>query len=369
MKNTTKIGVPVIIVILVISSGVFYLLFLNSKTEIQNHNRNTNEFTPYTWKYSTPGEQGFNTSKLNSLTEYVTNGYPQTTSVLVIRNGYIVYEHYFSGDDNTSLHHVFSVTKSVTSILIGILLDKGFLTDINQKILDFFPNRTFQNVNAEKKDITIYNLLTMTSGIQWDELSISYNDPLNSFTIMSNTPDWTQYYLDLPMAYNPGVHYEYSTGSSQVLSAIIQKVTNMTTFNFATKYLFNPLGINSSEIDWLSDNSGVTRGGVGLYLTTKDMAKIGYLFLNNGTWNKNQIVSKNWVINSTTNHSPSPNNPYGYQWRIHFNGFSALGYGSQRIYVVPQENLIFVMTAFLFGNDISPGNILVNSIVIPAIIN
>ena len=365
-QKINKIGIPVIVIILFISSGMIYFISYNHNPETENNA--TNEFTPYNWNYSDPEDQGFNASKLNSLTYFVNSVYPQTTSVLVLRNGYIVYEHYFSGD-NTSLHHVFSVTKSVTSILIGIAINKGFLKDINQKVLDIFPERKFQNVNAQKNNITISNLLTMTSGIQWDELSISYDDPQNSYILMSNKPDWAQFYLDLPMAYNPGEHYTYSTGSSQVFSAIIQKVTNMTTFSFATKYLLNPLGINSSSIQWLSDNSSVTRGGVGLYLTPKDMAKIGYLYLNNGTWNGNKIVPKNWVIESTTNHSPSPNNPYGYQWRIHFNGYSALGYGSQRIYIVPEKNLIFVMTALLYGNDIIPANEMVNSIIIPAIIN
>ena len=366
MKQSKLIGLAFAIIVFSSALGIIvYFDPFQSSTPKKNPDVDY-DFTPYQWNYSNPEDEGFDPQTFKTLDNYITNGLKGTKSVVVIRNGNIVFEKYYSGT-NTTLHHLFSVTKSITSILVGIAIDKGYIKSINDTVLSFFPNKTFKNVDERKEKMTIFHLLTMTHGVQWEELIYPYGDPRNSFTQMYAQSDWVQWFLDLPMEHEPGTYFEYSTGASHVLSAIIQQATGMKTNKFAEKYLFNPLGINSSEIIWLSDRSGIYEGGRGLYLTTLDMAKIGLLYLNNGRWGDKQIVSKEWVEDSTKNHSPSPNDFYGYQWRIHYNGYSALGYKGQRIYNVPSYNLSFIMTANL--NNVYAADPLVNNILIPGIIS
>ncbi|MHA2278106.1 MAG: serine hydrolase domain-containing protein, partial [Candidatus Kariarchaeaceae archaeon] len=238
-----------------------------------------NNFTAYEWDYSTPWEQGFSNTTFTNMEIFVPDG---TKSIIVVRNGHIVYEKYYSGSNDTQ-HHIYSVTKSIVSILIGIAIDYGFINSTNDKVMDFFPNKTIENVDDRKERMTLYHLLTMTHGIDWEELAYPYGDSRNSFSQMWPHSDWTSYFLDLPMIHEPGTQFEYSTAASHTLSAIIEQSTGMKTNVFAEKYLFNPLGIKTSDITWLTDGSGTYEGGRGLHIITKDMAKIGHLYLENGS--------------------------------------------------------------------------------------
>jgi CubicO group peptidase (beta-lactamase class C family) len=216
----------------------------------------------------------------------------------------------------------------------------GYISDVNATLLSFFPNRTIANRDSRKEAITLEHLLTMTAGFVWDE------NTNNSWVEMQQSGDWVQHMLDLPMRSTPGTEWEYSTGVSHLLSAIIQETTGNTTEEFAEQYLFGPLNITRHP--WGRDPQDINIGGTDLSLTPRSMAKFGFLFLHNGSWEGQQVVPKNWVLQST-----SPLNEgdqvthYGYQWWVHpaYGLFVAQGYHTQLIYVIPSTNTVVVFTA------------------------
>ncbi|MFW9906171.1 MAG: serine hydrolase domain-containing protein [Candidatus Thorarchaeota archaeon] len=284
-------------------------------------------------------------------------------SILIIRNGYLIHETYFSSfaNANTSIN-IYSCTKSVTSSLIGIAIDKGYIGGVEDLVLDYFPNRTIANLNTWKKTMTIENLLMMKSGFEWDEND--YSRPDNDYTLMYASPNPVQYVLDKPMATTPGSTWVYNTGCSHLLSAIIDNTTGMGTQDFAQTYLFNPLGINLPQ--WAIDEQNVPYGGSNLRLTPRQMAKFGFLFLNNGSWDNQQLIPQEWVTTSTQ--SSDITWWYAYQWwnEPHRNTFSARGYKGQQIVVIPDYNMIVVFTANtnLIGNLYDT---IIDNFIIPAI--
>jgi len=180
-------------------------------------------------------------------------------ALLIIRNGYIVTEAYFSPYKQQRKHNIYSCTKSFTSALIGIAIDQGCIDSLDHKVLDFFPDHTFENDDSRKQAMTLGHLLTMRSGLDWPESSVSYSSSQNILMQMLWRPDWVQLVLDRPMAAEPGTTFNYNTGVSHLLSAILQEATGMSTFSFAREYLFEPLDI--SHVYWESGPQGVTFGG------------------------------------------------------------------------------------------------------------
>ncbi|TET09807.1 MAG: class C beta-lactamase-related serine hydrolase, partial [Candidatus Thorarchaeota archaeon] len=266
------------------------------------------------WATAIPEEQGMDSTELSDVYTHVRNSDAQIRSLLVVRHGYLVAEEYFTPQlyDINNTHIVFSVTKSVVSCLIGIAIDQGFIDNTSQLLLDFFPDRTISNLGVWKEAITLEDVLRMRSGFRWDE--DNYED-YNDFFAMRNSDDWAQYVLDRPMDYEPGSTFYYNSGNSHLLATIINVTTGMTPLAFADQYLFGPLGI--TRRGWLTDPHGVNFGGSNLALTPRDLAKFGLLFINNGTWDGQQIVSSDWVNRS--NHGPAtpyPQTSYGYQWWI-----------------------------------------------------
>ncbi len=297
------------------------------------------------WAISSPEEQGMNSTLLDQVYDHVRESEASIRSLLVIRHGYLIAEEYFLPQvyDVNTTHIVFSVTKSVVSCLIGIAIDKGFIDNTSQPLLDFFPDRTIANPSAWKENITLEDVLRMRSGFEWDEDGY---DTYNDYFGMKDSADWTQYVLDKPMEYEPGTHFYYNSGNSHLLATIINVTTGMTPLAFADQYLFGPLGITSRG--WLPDPHGVSFGGSDLALRPRDMAKIGLLYINNGTWDTQQIVSSDWV--NSSNHGPSTpygGTSYGYQWWIndYQNWYSARGYNGQLIYVVPEHDVVVVFSS------------------------
>jgi CubicO group peptidase (beta-lactamase class C family) len=231
----------------------------------------------------------------------------------------------------------------VVSTLIGIAIDKGFIDNTSQLLLDFFPGRTVANLSMWKEAITLEDVLRMRSGFEWDEDGYeTYND----FFKMENSPDWVQYVLDRPMAYEPGSTFYYNSGNSHLLAAIINETTGMTPLAFADQYLFGPLGIN--ERYWMTDAQGIHFGGSNLALRPRDMAKLGLLFVNNGTWENQQIVSADWVNRSSYGpQTPYSQISYGYQWWIDDDDgwYSARGYVGQFIYVIEEHDIVVVFSS------------------------
>ncbi|MHA2203465.1 MAG: serine hydrolase domain-containing protein [Candidatus Hodarchaeales archaeon] len=335
------------------------------------------------WRVSTPEAQGIDSTNLDKMYPTIIKNDVGIDSILIIKNGYLVYEKYFDYYNYTNIHHMFSVTKTISGILAGIANTTGFITNLDQPVLEIFANRTFANVDARKQALTIRHLLKMQSGIQWNSEIVPYfsgqvdkhdYDLLSNHTDdISNWPlswpfnpgvnwhqmilssDWVQFVLDQPMVAYPGTSFYYSSGDSHLLSAIIQKKTGMNTEDFARQYLFDPLNI--TEYVWWKDSMGKTMGAFGLWLQPIDMAKIGYLYLNNGTWNGTPIVPKEWIEISTVGDNVTKE--YGYQWRIKPSEdyYYAQGLGGQYILVMPDKSLVIVITASEFNQEFGPMNI------------
>ena len=307
------------------------------------------------WTSTTPEEQGMDSTILADMMQFIEDSGAPIHGLVVTRNGYIVEEDYWSYYSETSTHHIFSCTKSFTSTLIGIAIKEGFINNVSQKVLDFFPEMTIENVDARKEAMTLEHVLTMTTGLDWNEHNNSYVDSTNMYNQMFDSPNPIQFFLDLPTAFEPGTHWEYTTGASHLLSAIIQQTTNVTTQEFAEEYLFDPL--NMTIGGWNVDPQGINNGGTQLYVSPRTMAKLGLLYLNNGTWNGQEILSEEYVTQaSAPQASIATDFDYGYQWWIDtpLDVFSARGTEGQYIFVAPEFNIAVAITqgADDYGEDI-----------------
>ena len=304
------------------------------------------------WQTSTPENLGMDSESLVELLSFYRENKINIHSMLIIRNGTIALDAcFYPFPQGGTVHDVASVTKSITSVLIGIAIDQGFIESVEQPLLSYFPERTIANLDANKEKITIENLLTMTSGF-----SCGYQPGEKEHSEMFTSEDWVQYVLDLPMARGPGQEYAYCSGNSHLLSAILTEATGMSMLDFAQKHLFTPLGID--EVIWPPDPQGITRGWGDIHLHPRDLAKIGFLYLNNGLWEGKQLLNAAWVEKSTqpqvdravkTNTFVRPGRDYGYAWHLVSEGpfsgmYYAAGRGGQSLRVLPDANIVTVIT-------------------------
>jgi CubicO group peptidase (beta-lactamase class C family) len=322
--------------------------------------------TPIPWptEGSTPEQQGMDSELLVGMFDYIEQQKVNVHSVLVVRHGYVVVEAYSPPYGRNIRHGTASCGKGITSALVGIAIREGYIDGVDQKVLDFFPTHSAAQSDPLKQSMTVEHLLTMTSGIDWPESSASYSSSRNIMNQMMRSQDWVRFVLDRPMAAQPGAVFNYSSGVSHLLSAIIQEATGTRTLSFARTHLFEPLGI--TRVYWPSDPHGIAFGAGGLWMTARDMAKIGQLYLQGGVWDGKQIVPAEWVEASIAQqvnaHGPAPY--YGYQWWVRSNGtFAAHGYRGQRIFVVPDLEMVVVFTGDISGN--APSAILA-SFIVPA---
>lgn len=303
---------------------------------------------------------------LAMMKEVETKGY-NIQSVTIVRNGRIVLDAYIYPFEKGKNHEMYSATKSVTSALIGIAIDKGYIKDVNQTITQLFPAKKISNLDELKKSLTLKDLLMMASGLDCNDGSANQ---WAGTVAMRKSNDWTQYTLNLPMAEAPGGHFHYCNGVSHLLSAIIHNSTGMQPLDFAKKHLFDPLGIK--DIKWIESPEGIVSGFSGLGLQPQDMAKIGLLYLNKGKWENKQIISAEWIEESTRPYFDAKWNgvEYGYQWWINPAGYySAVGMFGQAIYVVPDKNLVAVVTGDIEGKDMYISGTLIERYILPAIVS
>jgi CubicO group peptidase (beta-lactamase class C family) len=308
------------------------------------------------WRTASPEKQGIDSNQLSKIDTIIQNEMKSLSSLLIVRNGYIVYEKYYTGDE-TKLRSIRSVTKVITSSVIGIILDQGSLKSIDQKIFTFLPELLSETTDLRAKDITIRHLLTMTAGFGPNDTGLTN---VNQIKLM----------LSLPLKSKPGKEFAYNSTCSNLESMIISSITSQTASEIAKKHIFDPLGITNFRWD---DADGYTVGGKGLALTTRDMAKIGYLYLKDGRWGKQQILPADWIIESTNIHVDLPDSKlygfsdYGFHWSIHSaNGhfaYFAWGSGGQHIYVVPDSSLIVVITSNAVIDSVAPLALIKNQIV------
>jgi CubicO group peptidase (beta-lactamase class C family) len=256
---------------------------------------------------------------------------------------------YYRGSD---LHTMQSVSKTVTSVTIGVAMQrKEFSVDLDTPVLKFFDSYKVANVDDRKRRITLRHLLTMTAGLEWNE-DLPYNDPKNSADVMEATHDWVRYVIDQPMAAEPGSLFVYSSGVTQLLSHVFKKVTGKNVDEYAAEHLFQPLGVS---YHWKHSPTGLPDTEGGLYLAPQDLAKIGFLFLKNGEWEGKQIVSPDWVKLSVSPYVSTGEDrwKYGFQWWLQPYGqspeslaWAAHGFGGQQLLVVPEYNVIAVFTGW-----------------------
>ncbi len=306
-----------------------------------------------------------NQERLIELEEKIKNDYGNIAGIVVQKDGNTLYERYFNGCDAASRIHVYSVSKSVISILIGIAIDKGLIKSINQKIVDFFPNYTIKGNEKTIQNITLENMLTMTA--PYKRMCAPY-----MYIKYFMSDDWVRFSLDLLGGKGQIGTFQYRPLiGPDILSGVLIKATGQSVLDFATENLFAPLGITvernvifhsakeqtafnkAKDISgWVSDPKGVNAGGWGLTLSPVDMAKIGQLYLNGGIWNEKQIVSAEWIDESTKEHSrwEKINLLYGYLWWIinpEQRACAAMGDGGNVIYFDAKNNMV-VSIASLF---------------------
>ena len=314
---------------------------------------------------STLEDVGLDRQIITELVDSIKTGfYPNRHSLLIYKDDKLVLEDYFSGHDeiwgtdigiveynDTLLHDMRSVSKSIVSACIGIAISQGKIKSVDQPIFDFFEDYKQYN-NQGREALTIKHLLTMTSGLKWNE-DIPYSNPENSEIQMNRSGDAIGYVLSRELITEPGTVWQYNGGTTEVLAEIIRRVSGINIHEFAKAFLFKPLGISKSE--WtISRHTKAPAAASGLRLASRDMLKFGVLYQREGQWGTQQIVPKEWVVESLTSHIARPNGGgYGYQFWI-FNYDlqgktltipAAVGNGDQRIYFDKSNNLLLVTTA------------------------
>lgn len=301
---------------------------------------------------------------INELLDSIKTGfYPNRHSLLIFKDDKLVLEEYFSGKDenwgndigiiqhnDTVLHDMRSVSKSIVSACIGIAISQGKIKNVDQLVFDFFEDYKQYN-NEGREALTVRHLLTMTSGLKWNE-EIPYNNPENSEIQMINSGDGTGFVLSRELVAKPGTVWTYNGGTTELLAEIIQRVSGKNIHEFAKEFLFKPIGIVKSE--WtISPSTNTPAAASGLRLTSKDMLKFGILLHNEGKWGKEQIISKKWVQDSFKSSIDLPFGGYGYQFWIFNTNINeqqlkipaAVGNGDQRIFFDKKNNLVVVTTS------------------------
>jgi CubicO group peptidase (beta-lactamase class C family) len=323
------------------------------------------------WKVAAPAAVGLDAATLCALVpRFAAWKDADVHAVLVVRHGTLVFEHYFKGADErwgNSLgvidfapdvkHDLRSITKSVTSLLLGIAIDHGWVRGVDAPVLSLLPQ--YADLNSAALDrITLRHLLTMSAGLKWDE-NVPYSSPDNSEIQMDYAPDPYRYVLTRPVDTPPGAVWNYSGGSAALISAVLHQATGKTEDALAQEFLFDPLGIH--DVAWVRyPGNNEPLAASGLAMRPRDLTKLGQLVLNHGAWDGRQIVSAAWIDASITPQiQGSQLYFYGYQWWL---GRSlvglhqvdwAVGYGlgGQRLYIVPQLDMVVLVMAGLYRSD------------------
>ena len=350
-----------------------------------------------TWPTVRPADVGVNASVLDSIdTEIKAGRYGFVDRMLVIRHGRVAYDatythdydkiygdsakvtnalnphdptgpyNYFSAwwhpwyqNRQGDLHSLQSVTKTVTSVVIGAAVTRGEFPSIDTPILQFFDTSKVANIDDRKRRITIRHLLTMTGGFDWNE-NLPYIDPNNTGTLMEASYDWVKYMIDRPMAREPGSLFNYSSGETELLAHIFRRATGVDVEEYAARHLFAPLGIE--RWFWKRTPAGLADTEGGLYLEARDLARIWYLFSRDGLWNGQRVVSSDWVRRSVTpsvtvgTGAGAPK--YGFKWWLYPDPIDAgkvvwngSGFGGQFPMYFPDLDLV----AVFYGWNILPG--------------
>jgi CubicO group peptidase (beta-lactamase class C family) len=346
------------------------------------------------WRTAPPKVQGMDPDVLAAIQGTVAGLHPEVRSVLVVRHGYLVYERYWQGVTARDGDNSYSVTKSVVSALVGIALGEAKLKGLDQTVAELLAAHLPKDADPRLAQVTLEQLLTMTSGLAGDDPSLGGDARVSARQEASR--DWVGHILGRRLATNPGTSFAYSNATSHLLSAVVADATGQSPLAFARARLFGPLGIASAKapepvvvahpsqaavktyeqapVAWPTDPQRYHMGYSGLKLPSRDLAKFGYLYLNGGRWDTTQVIPAGYVAASTRPHStPPPDGPgesYGYQWWVTSQAghpsFRAVGYGGQLIEVVPDLDLVVVITSDANQNR-NDARELVGQAIIPAV--
>ncbi len=293
--------------------------------------------THFKWKTSTPEAQGVDSHDLTRVLERVVQQEINLHGLIVYRNGHIILEVYPPPYDAQTVHNIKSVSKSLLSALVGIAIDKGIVSGIDQRVSEFFPEYFKAGEHSGKHDISLRHLLTMTSGLDLDESGPSKKAVFSS-------DDWIGAALQHPLVALPGLRFAYSTALTHLMSGLLSRASGSSLLTFCQRYLCGPLGFVGMQ--WRTGPSGYYFGGAELYLRPRDMLKLGLLYLNEGRWQGQQLVPSSWVHASTQDqlgHIASEQQ-YGFWWWPVDDGYMAIGWGGQRLLVIPRKNLVIAAT-------------------------
>ena len=290
------------------------------------------------WTFSTPEEQGMDPTVLDSGWAAFEES-EVVISIIVIRHDAIVLERYFNAGHAQYASNVFSTSKSILSSLVGIAIEEGYLDDVDQTVADLLPDYFADIDDLAKGEVTLRHMLTMTPGMPWEE-------DMDYFLGTFYADDPVQAVWEYPMFAEPGETFRYHTGMTHTMSKILTQVTGMTTCDYAYQVLFDPLDITVEH--WSIDPAGVFIGGTHLFLTARELARFGLLFLHDGEWNGEQVVPADWVAESTQHSGLGDFERYGYWWWLaEIGGYdvvAALGMGGQLIFIIDDLDLVVVST-------------------------
>ncbi len=316
------------------------------------------------WELADPNDFGWGEAEHTLIEEAIAQYREKINSVILIRNGKLIYEQYFHHTEPDAAYPVYSVSKSILSALTGIAIREGYLSGTDERIADLMPERFTDRDSSSLSQLTVEHLLTMSGGLR----SV---DPIINSWYRSNS--WINFVLDQPALADAGLRFDYNTGLTHLLSAVLTEASGMSTKELADKYLFGPMAITNYE--WEKDPEGYYIGGTKLSMTARDMAKFGYLYLHHGNWEGEQLIPKEWIEQSlASSHTASD---YGYLFWLEeltvssgqmLQTFEANGYGGQHVRIVPALDAVIVVTS---NPNISPANAddLIDEYMVPALAN
>lgn len=361
-----------------------------------NYNYQVPESANDGWQVAALDKEDLSLDKVSEMMDYLeeTPGH-NLHCILFFRNGKLIFEEYFDGYLYSSNppgsngdfitytketdHYLASVSKSITSVIFGAAVKQGYIENLDARVVDVLPEYA-GILTGDKADLTLEHLLTMSSGLSWDESSTSYEDPNNDVVQLFMSEDPIEYILSLPLIDPPGTQFLYNSGATNVLGAVIQEATGMSLLDFGNECLFDPLQMEGGLWQRLPGDNFFASGGI--FLRPRELAKIGFLFLNDGYWGDQQIITESWIAESVEEHIPTHGrtlplaHAYGYQWWLQdyevdgqtFPTFLAAGWGDQYMIMFPEEDLIILFNG---GNYLSSGTVspfyLVEHYIIPAL--
>ncbi|MCP4327853.1 MAG: serine hydrolase [Alphaproteobacteria bacterium] len=318
---------------------------------------------PHDWQQISPAEAGFLPDVGEKLDDAVrTNEFANLHAVVVARGGKLVLERYYEGADERRgdalgivkfgpevKHDLRSVTKSIVDLLYGIALADGRVADLDQSLVDQFPAYEDLAADPKRRRMTVLHALSMTLGTEWDE-DLPYSNPRNSETAMDLATDRYRYVLERPFVAEPGSQWNYNGGATALLAHLISRGTGRPLLDFARERLFEPLGI--ADVEWLAGSDGEPIAASGLRMRPRDLAKIGQLVLDRGTWGESRLVPSEWLDQSFTPRVHAADDlDYGYHWwlgKMKANDqpwIGAFGNGGQRLFIIPSLQLVVVIAA------------------------